>query len=91
MKRLIKKSVFARQQGISKSRVSQLLKIGIIMEEANGKLDEAKCSARLREYRNRRPQIDLRNFDFGDLEKELKDRGRVDPQGACPSLSPARR
>ncbi len=51
--RFVRKCEFARIEKVSKARVSQWLKEGIIQEEPNGMVDRVEAGRRLDEYRNR--------------------------------------
>jgi hypothetical protein len=54
MKRKISKSEFAALQNLSRGRISQLLKQGVIKAEENGLIDWRRAEQELKKYRERR-------------------------------------
>jgi predicted transcriptional regulator len=66
--RFIRKCEFANILGVSKARVSQWLKAGVIVAEPNGMIDRIEAGQRLREYRNR-PRKSFEQFDTRGLEE----------------------
>ena len=75
MKNLITKTEFAVLEGVTRGRVSQWLRMGVIVE-IDGKLDWEKSSQSVEEYRNRRRRpfsladIVLKNLDLSGYQQE---------------------
>jgi hypothetical protein len=68
MEGLIKKKDFAQLQGVTKGRVSQWLKAGIIQEIEGGLLDKEKAVAAIAAYRKKR----FREPDPSTIDIDLK-------------------
>jgi len=91
--RFVRKCEFARIEGVSKARVSQWLKAGIISEESNGTVDRIEAGRRLDAYRNRPRErkvfqdLDLEEIDIGAAVDSFSKRQTSRPRGKSDSFS----
>ncbi len=81
MKELIRKSELSRLESVSRARVTQWVKEGIISEEPSGLLDRKRVSEQLQEWRERRLRRVSESFkgqkfegiDIGDIGAAIAD------------------
>ncbi len=73
MELIVSKSEFARFWGLSRGRISQLLRLGVLKAEENGRLRAKENIEALILWRHRPRQIKTKDSPIGDLDIDLGD------------------
>ncbi len=68
---LIRKSLFAEVEKISRSYVSQLIRLGVLKPKPSGLLDAKEAIESLYAFRHRPKKKFLRNASVGDLNIDI--------------------